>query len=343
MEKALIAMSGGVDSSAAALLMKGRGYACAGATLLLLPGRGEDARDARAVCARLDMPHHEIDLRRAFAQKVTGPFAEAYRRGETPNPCVACNRSVKFGLLPDWAVSSGFSVLATGHYARTEKAGGRVLLRKAADLSKDQSYVLWPLTQKQLEKVCFPLGELTKPEVRALCAAHGLENAQKKDSQDICFVPGRDYAEYIEQYIGEKLLPGPILSNSGEVLGRHRGLARYTIGQRRGLGVPGGRRLYVAALDVGRNAVVLAENAALFSKTLEADHLNLIAARCLESPMRLSAKIRYRHKEQPATVEQIHEGRIRVTFDEPQRAVTPGQSVVLYEGDAVVGGAVIVK
>lgn len=338
-KKAMIAMSGGVDSSVTALLMMEAGYKCTGVTMHLMAGKDEEQRDASRVCERLGIPHRVLDLSEPFEKKIIGRFIDAYQRGETPNPCVDCNRFLKFGRLFE-EMEDG-SVMATGHYARVQKQEGKILLLKAADESKDQSYVLYSLTQRQLERIHFPLGDKSKEEIRALAAAHGLENAQKKDSQDICFVPDGDYAGYIERYIDEVFRPGPIMDESGRILGEHRGLIRYTIGQRRGLGIASEGRLYVKTLDTDRNAVVLGGNPSLYSQTLEAVRFNLIAGGRLERPVRLGAKIRYRHAEQPATAEQIDEDRVRVTFDTPQRAITPGQSVVLYDGDVVVGGGVI--
>ena len=272
------------------------------------------------------------------------PFVRAYEMGRTPNPCVECNRRIKFGALLELARERGWARVATGHYARLDldAGSGRWLLKKAARPDKDQSYVLAMLTQEQLSRALFPLGELSKEEVRALAREAGLTSAGKGDSQDICFIPDGDYGSFIRRHTGRDYPSGPYLDGSGAVLGQHTGIIDYTVGQRRGLGVSSsGGRLYVKELRPGENAVVLSSNDALFARTLTAGRLNLIACPRLEGPVRLLAKVRYRMAEQPCIVEQTGGDTIRLTFDQPQRAVTPGQTVVLYDGDLVVGGAVI--
>lgn len=337
------AMSGGVDSSAAALLLLREGRSLLGLTLRLFDG-GEGGTEAAAAAAHLGFPHRTLDMRREFESGVVQPFAAEYERGRTPNPCVLCNRAVKFGALLQKAEELGCDALATGHYAQKsyDAGSGRWLLKKAAHPDKDQSYVLAMLTQAQLSRALFPLGELSKEEVRAIAAEAGLSNAQKGDSQDICFIPDGDYGAFLRRYTGRNYPAGPYLDEAGRELGRHTGLVDYTVGQRRGLGVSStSGRLYVKEICPEGNAVVLSGNEGLFARTLEAKDLNLIACSRLDGPLRLRARVRYRMAEQPCAVEQTGEETIRLTFDQPQRAITPGQTVALYDGDAVVGGAVI--
>ena len=342
-QKTAVAMSGGVDSSAAAVLLQGEGRALTGLTLTLFPGEGDAPADAARVAARLSFPHRVLDLSREFARAVMDPFAAGYEAGLTPNPCVLCNRAVKFGALLDRALELGCGSLATGHYARVERdsGSGRFLLKKAVHRDKDQSYVLAMLTQEQLARALLPLGGMSKEEVRALAREAGLDVAQKRDSQDICFIPDGDYASFLRRYTGKDYPSGDFVDGEGNLLGRHTGIVDYTLGQRRGLGVSSSGRLYVREIRPRDNTVVLSDNASLFGRTLTAEGLNLIACDQLDGPVRLSAKIRYRMAEQPCVVEQTGPGSIRLAFDQPQRAITPGQTVVLYDGGTVVGGAVI--
>lgn len=335
-------MSGGVDSSVAAFLIKNGGDECAGAIMRLLAQSAEEEA-ARSVAERLGIPFHVFPLECEFRENVIKPFIDAYRAGLTPNPCVDCNRSMKFGKFLELARGLGMSHIATGHYAVVERdaASGRWLLRRGADLKKDQSYVLWTLTQKQLSRTFLPLGSLSKEEAREIAEAQGFSNAHKKESQDICFVPDGDYAAFIRETTGRADEPGKFVDESGCVIGGHKGLIHYTIGQRRGLGLSLREPLYVRAKNAADNTVALCPESGLYSKTLTASRANFITVEKLDRPARVRAKIRYRAPERPATVEQLSEDKIRIEFDEPQRAITPGQSVVLYDGDYVVGGGVI--
>lgn len=335
-------MSGGVDSSVAAFLIKDGGDECAGAIMRLLAQSAEEEA-ARSVAERLGIPFHVFPLECEFRENVIKPFIDAYRAGLTPNPCVDCNRSMKFGKFLELARGLGMSHIATGHYAVVERdaASGRWLLRRGADIKKDQSYVLWTLTQEQLSRTLLPLGSLSKEEAREIAEAQGFSNAHKKESQDICFVPDGDYAAFIRETTGRADEPGKFVDESGRVIGGHKGLIHYTIGQRRGLGLSLREPLYVRAKNAADNTVALCPENGLYSKTLTASRANFITVEKLNRPARVRAKIRYRAPEQPATVEQLAEDKLRIEFDEPQRAVTPGQSVVLYDGDYVVGGGVI--
>lgn len=351
--KALIAMSGGVDSSAAASLMIERGFECIGMTMELgqdLGSGGEDmpngmpdeVLEAKKASERLGIPHYVFDFRDIFRQYVVDPFVSNYKNGMTPNPCVQCNKHIKFGEVFTKANELGCDVVATGHYARVEfdEKTGKYLLKKALDLSKDQSYVLFNLTQKELSRTVFPLGEMTKAQARALAAEHGLENANRKESQDICFVPDGDYAGFIESYTGTVCPPGDFTDKSGKVLGRHKGIIRYTIGQHRKLGADLPGKMYVCRLCPEKNTVILGNQEDLWSKEVLAGSFNWILG-LPERPVRCKAKVRYRQSEQWATAEAISDTEARILFDEPQRAITPGQSVVLYDGDIVLGGGII--
>ncbi len=343
---AAVAMSGGVDSSAAVWLLKDQGYHLAGITMVLFPGGESCGEEAAQAARQLGIPHHVLDLSQTFRQEVMDSFVQAYEAGRTPNPCVVCNRKLKFGALLDKARELGCDKLATGHYVRLEedRGSGRVLLKKALHPEKDQSYVLYSLTQEQLSHSLFPLGGLTKEEVRALAQEHGLTCAQKGESQDICFIPDGDYAAFIRRYTGRDYPAGPFVNEAGQVLGEHTGIIGYTVGQRRGLGVSSNRgRLYVKEVRPADNTVVLSDNNSLFARALTARQINWIACDTPSVPLRLRAKVRYRMVEQPCTVEQTGPDQVRVVFDQPQRAITPGQAVVFYDGDTVVGGAAIEK
>lgn len=355
MDKCLVAMSGGVDSAVAALKIKEMGIPAVSATMKLLGGGGitldeqhaccsrEDIEDARKVAESLGMEHHLYDFSEHFAEKVVDNFVEAYETGATPNPCIECNRYLKFEKLFEEAKNLGCTHIATGHYARVEydEKSGRYILKRAKDLSKDQSYVLYSLSQEQLSKIIFPLGNMTKDEARKIAEENGFVNAHKKESQDICFVKNEDYTDFIRRYTGKDYPDGNFVDRDGNILGTHKGIIKYTVGQRKGLGLSLPAPMYVCELDTNKNEVILCDHEGLFSSSLIAKDINLISVKDLYTPMRVKAKVRYRHIEQDATAVQLDENTIRVEFDEPQRAITKGQSVVLYDGDVVVGGGKI--
>lgn len=354
-KKAVIAMSGGVDSSVAAFLTKNQGYECIGATMKLFHNEDihisrensccslEDIEDARNVAHSLGIPYYVFNFTDRFREDVIERFVNAYETGATPNPCIDCNRYLKFKKLFSRAQELSYDYVVTGHYARIEydDISGRYILKKAIDKTKDQSYVLYSMTQEQLSHTLFPLGNLRKTEVRKIAEEHGFVNAKKHDSQDICFVQSGTYADFIKEYKGKTYPPGDFILKNGNVLGRHKGIINYTVGQRKGLGIAYSEPLYVAEINVPNNQVILAANNELYSKTLTAYNINLISVNKIETPLRIKAKVRYRQEEQPATVIQTDDDLIRVEFDEPQRAVTKGQAVVLYDGDTVLGGGTI--
>ncbi|MBQ9111876.1 MAG: tRNA 2-thiouridine(34) synthase MnmA [Oscillospiraceae bacterium] len=350
-KSALIAMSGGVDSSTAALLMQQQGYSCVGATMKLFRtgdivcertcGAPDDAADAAAVAARLGMEHHVFDFSEQFREHVMTQFVQTYENAGTPNPCIECNRFLKFGCMIEKMHELGLEHVVTGHYARVEydEKYGCFALKKAVDAAKDQTYFLYTLTPEQLQYVRFPLGALEKAEVRRIAEKNGFVTAKKKESQDICFVPDGDYAGFIERFSGKSFPEGDFTDMQGNVLGTHKGLIHYTIGQRKGLGVAVGHPVYVCRINAENNTVTLGENEDLYTDSVTARRVNLITD--LREPVRVLAKIRYRHKEQPAAAWQDADGLLHVQFDEPQRAVTKGQAVVLYDGDTVIGGGEI--
>ena len=339
--KAIIAMSGGVDSSVAAFLTKQNGYELKGVTLSLEVGSEGDISDAKKVAERMGFPHEVLNLREEFQKEVIDRFIDAYENSRTPNPCVICNKYIKFGRLLDYAEENGYSHTATGHYAQIEYMNGRYILKKGVDKTKDQSYVLYSLTQEQLKHSLFPLGSLSKNEVREIALENGFVNAKKKESQDICFVPDGDYAGFIERYLGKTYPEGNFVDFDGNVLGRHKGLIRYTIGQRKGLGLALPKPMYVCKLCTDNNSVMLGDNADLFSNTLDAYDINLITTDKLDSSIRAEAKVRYSQNAQKATVWQTDDNELHIEFDEPQRAITSGQAVVLYDGETVIGGGTI--
>lgn len=349
MAKALIAMSGGVDSSVAAWLMRNAGFDCAGATLRLCDcttlGIDQNTDDAKNIADKLGMDFYIFDHTADFCSKVVDEFIHCYEEGGTPNPCVNCNRHLKFGALLETALSMGFDYIATGHYARIQQnpETGRYLLFRADDEAKDQTYFLSCMTQHQLAHTKFPLSELTKEQVRNIAQEQGYANAKKRDSQDICFIPDGDYVSFMKRYTNKDYPTGNFLDLQGNMVGIHNGAVCYTIGQRKGLGIALGEPVYVCKKDMVNNTVTVGPNEVLFHKTLLAKDWNWIPFPALTEPMRITAKVRYRHNAQPATVYPQENGYARVEFDEPQRAITPGQTVVLYDGDMVVGGGTITE
>ena len=352
-KKVTVGMSGGVDSSVAALLLLEQGYDVTGVTLRLRGGRlaagtgaaGErDIEDARRVCGVLGIEHRVLDLSDAFCRCVVDPFVSAYLAGRTPNPCVLCNKTIKFGAMLDAALESGAEYVATGHYAHREydEATGRWQLYTGGS-AKDQSYVLYSLSQHQLAHTLFPLWGMEKEQVRRLAEEHRLPVAAKGDSMEICFVPRDDHAAFIEDYTGAPMQPGDFVDLRGQVLGRHKGLGRYTIGQRKGLGVAFGRPLYVVRLDAQRNEVVLGEEGSQMASALLAGEMNYLSIAEPDKPLRLQAKIRYQAAAAPALLTPLPGGRAEIRFDAPQRSITPGQAVVLYDDNLMLGGGTILS
>lgn len=353
-KKILLGMSGGVDSSVSALLLLRQGYDVTGVTMRLRPDEYmsesssggccslDDIDDARRVCYQLGIEHLVFNFTEAFRRDVIDVFAREYAAGRTPNPCIACNRFLKFGELLRRARELGFWGVATGHYAvvKRDEESGRWLLYRSLS-KKDQSYVLYSMTQDQLAHTLFPLGSMQKPVVREIARQAGLLVAKKPDSEEICFVEDRDYAGFIERYTGEKPFPGDFVDGEGRVLGRHRGITRYTIGQRRGLGVSFPTPMYVTKIDAEQNRVVLGKEGSQYSSVLTADDLNWIPFDSLSRPIGAAARIRYQAEPAPAVVTPLEGGRVRVEFSQPQRSVTPGQAVVFYQKGLVVGGGTI--
>lgn len=354
MTKAIIAMSGGVDSSVAAYLMKNKGFECIGATMKLFDNDDininneksccslDGVEDARSVANKLGIPYYVFNFKADFNEKVIKNFIQTYENGGTPNPCIECNRNLKFKKLMDKMKELEFDYVVTGHYASVEEKDGRFLLKRGVDSNKDQSYVLYSLTQEQLSHIIFPLGDYNKSEIREIAEQQGFLNAQKKESQDICFVPDGDYASFIKGYTNKEYPKGNFIDIEKNVIGQHQGIINYTVGQRKGLGVAFGEPRYVCSVNPENNTVTLGKNEDLFSTELIAKDINLISVDKINGEMRVKAKVRYKHTEQPATVIQLDEDTIKVVFDEPQRAITKGQAVVLYDGDYVVGGGTII-
>lgn len=353
MKKAIIAMSGGVDSSVAAFVMKEKGYHIIGVTMKLYDNDDigidtektccslSDIEDARSVCYKLGAMYYVFNFKADFKEKIIDDFISTYENGGTPNPCIRCNRYLKFEKLMQRMRELDYDYVVTGHYARIEKQGDRYILKKAVDLTKDQSYVLYNLTQEQLAHIQFPLGEMNKTDARRIAEDNGFINANKKDSQDICFVPKGDYASFIEEYTGKTYPQGDFVDEKGNVLGTHKGIIHYTIGQRKGLGLALPCPMYVKEKNLEENKVVLCLNEELFSKELYADDFNWLSIPQPTEKVRCKARIRYNQKEQPAFAEVLDNGKVKVVFDEPQRAICKGQAVVLYDGDVVLGGGTI--
>ncbi len=350
MKKVMVAMSGGVDSAVTAHLIKKAGYEAVGATIEMfdraderfMAEQTEDIKDAKKVAEMIGIEHFVFDFKEDFKNSVINDFISSYFNGSTPNPCIVCNKNIKFGKLLSKSNELGFSHIASGHYATVEKDGsGRFLLKKGKDTKKDQAYVLWSLSQYQLGHTLMPLGELTKEEVRAIAKEIGFESARKKESQDICFIPDGDYVSFLSRYTGAAFIKGNYLDLNGNILGEHMGAVKYTIGQRKGLGISLGAPMYVCSKDMSENTVTLCCEEKLFSNSLDAEKINFIAFEKLNSPIRVNAKIRYSHASAEAILEQTGNGSFHLEFLSPQRAITPGQSVVLYDGDYVLGGGII--
>jgi tRNA-specific 2-thiouridylase len=367
--KLAVAMSGGVDSSAAAAILKEQGHDLVGFTMQLwnqrrginvdengdpLPSRCcslDDVYDARRVAEELGFPFYVLNLEKDFERDVVQPFVDSYLSGETPIPCVSCNSRLKFASLDRLAAGLGCDKVATGHYARVEfdEAAGRYKLLRGRNLQKDQSYFLWELTQDQLSRALFPLGEMSKPEVRGVAREHALAVAEKSESQEICFVPDGNYAGFIDRYLeaehAEDRRPGEgeIVTTAGDVIGRHAGIHRYTVGQRRGIGIAGALPLYVIGVDAPSNRVMVGGQEQLLTSEFTARGVNWIAFDHQTDPVRTEVRVRYRHTPAAATIKPLENNRVRVAFDEPQRAITPGQATVFYHGDEVLGGGWIVK
>ena len=357
MKKVMVGMSGGVDSSVSALLLREQGYEVMGVTLKLFGDEDivqaekdgktccalSDVEDARSVAYRLGFEHLVFNFRDCFKKSVMENFVSTYLAGRTPNPCIECNRHVKFDKMLRRALELDYDYIATGHYAINEydEKTGRYLLKRPKDRSKDQTYVLYSLTQEQLKHIIFPLGSLEKPEVRKIAENAGLVNSGKPDSQDICFVPDGDYVSFIEKFTGKNVPHGTFTDINGKFLGEHKGIINYTIGQRKGLGISLGRPAYVVSKNITTNSVVLGEEKDLYTDSLIAEDVNLISVSEITVPIRVTAKTRYSQKEQPAIVSYLGNGEYLVEFDQPQRAITSGQAVVFYNDDVVVGGGTI--
>lgn len=341
-KKALVAMSGGVDSSVCAYLAQKEGYDLIGATMRLCEkdAFSKDAEDARIVCDKLGISHYVFDMTKEFKEKVIKEFVSLYEMGFTPNPCILCNKNLKFGLLLDKARELGCDTIITGHYARVEMGEDGYELKKALDVSKDQSYVLYQLPYDMLENVYFPLGTITKEEARKIASQMDFVTAHKSDSQDICFVPDGDYASYIKDFTGKEYPKGSFVDTKGNVLGEHRGIIHYTIGQRKGLGIALGTPGYVKSKNTQDNTVVISSNDELFSNELTAKDFNWVI-RSPKFPLKAKAKIRYNQKETNATVYMKSDNEVKIIFEEPQRAIAKGQAVVVYDGDRVLGGGTI--
>ncbi|WP_410497287.1 tRNA 2-thiouridine(34) synthase MnmA [Cellulosilyticum sp. ST5] len=353
-KKVVVGMSGGVDSSVTAYLLKEQGYEVIGMTMQIWQeGAPEDSDggccglsavdDARRVCQKLDIPHYVVNFRSDFKKHVIDYFLDEYQNARTPNPCIACNRYVKWESMLQKALQIGADYIATGHYARVirDEVTGRYSLKQSKTLAKDQTYALYNLTQHQLAHTLMPLGDYTKDEVRAIAKEIGLAVATKPDSQEICFVPDNNYAKYIEEETGKKPVVGNFVNKDGKVLGKHKGIIHYTIGQRKGLGLSLGKPGFVQRINQKTNEVVIGNNEDLFDTTVTANQVNFMPFEHLEGEMHCLGKIRYNQAPQPCTIKMIDEDTIQCIFDEKQRAITPGQALVLYDGDKLIGGGTI--
>lgn len=342
-QRIMVAMSGGLDSSMACYLLIHQGYTISGVTMRLFEPSSFDAEnDAHLIAQTLGFPHRVLTMEEAFSEEVILPFIEAYQKGETPNPCILCNRTIKFGKFLKWALDQEYNCIATGHYAKIEKdtSTGRYLLKKAADLQKDQSYFLYTLSQQQLSHLKFPLGDKKKSELKALAQKLRLPIADKPESQDICFIGKGSYSRFIASR-SEEPKPGDFIDAKGQTIGKHKGVIYYTIGQRKGLGVAAGKPLFVTAIDAKNNTVSLGEEEELFSSRLLIQDVHWIPFEELQSKMKCKVKIRSSQQEQPAWIYPLSSKQTMVEFDYPQRAITPGQSAVFYQNDLVIGGGVI--
>jgi tRNA-specific 2-thiouridylase len=353
MASVLVAMSGGVDSSVAAALLKDQGYEVVGVTMRLVShpegdyslNRGcctlDDAQDARRVAYRLDITHYIVNLEREFRTHVVDYFAHEYMHGRTPNPCTACNRYIKFDALLRKADELGVDFIATGHYARIEVRDKAYRLMRAVDVTKDQSYVLYMLGQNQLRRLLLPVGHYRKDEIRSIAAQLRLPVARKPDSQEICFVPNGNYRDFISRHRADALVPGPIVDTSGRALGQHPGIAFFTIGQRRGLGLATGRPLYVVDIKPEGRTVVVGSEEELLVRSFEVEELSFVAGTAPDTVFSASVKIRYRSAELPAVIRLLGDGTAEVELQEPARGIAPGQAAVFYRGDEVLGGGII--
>ncbi len=354
--RVMLGMSGGVDSSVAAAVLKEQGYEVVGVTMQIWPDMQEEVRqtqggccslsavdDARRVADKLGINYYVLNFKDVFQEKVIDYFTEEYLKGRTPNPCIACNRFVKFETMLMKAVSMGMDYIATGHYARImyDNPTGRYLLKKSATDQKDQTYALYTMTQEQLSRTLFPIGEFEKDQVRAMARELELSVASKPDSQEICFVDDNNYGRYISENTNTEIKEGYFVDTQGNRLGMHKGIIHYTVGQRKGLGITFGKPMFVVTINPESNTVVLGNADEVFSSSLTASDLNFISINELNDDMRVKAKIRYSAREASATISPLPDKKAKVVFDEPQRAITPGQSIVFYDGDTVIGGGVI--